>query len=146
MLARGGAAWHRQRGEHDKVTLWRWMLVVVLAVAGVGFGLVSIVALLSGLDRLCPPQQMVSGACIAPWYATAEVVVLALGAALGGAATVAWPAWAARGPARARVALWAWLGGAVYAMSFLFAVGLTALAPVLAALLGGGVVAWRVRR
>ena len=67
----------------------RWALVPVAAIAGWYAALLFGLAAITGLDSLCPSDQMVSEMCVAPWYATATGVVFALCAALAAALVVA---------------------------------------------------------
>ena len=61
----------------------RWLTVLPAAIAGWYLALIIGLLAYSGVERLCPPDQMVSGACITPWfrYATGAVSALAAGLA-----------------------------------------------------------------
>ncbi len=66
----------------------RWWLVP----PALGCGPVAAAALYLGttwlLDRACPPEDMVSGACIADWYGPLDALALALSAGAGSALAV----------------------------------------------------------
>lgn len=92
----------------------RWLLTPIAAGAvwcGVlGIGFVAIGA----LDRLCPPDLVISGACVAPWHAPAvDGVALSCTALAATGIVLAPAATAPRG--RRWVALAAFAGGAVFA-------------------------------
>lgn len=64
----------------------RWLLVPVTALAVRYVALITGIAAITALDALCPPEQMVPGACTAGWHAVSVDVltlVLAALAALG---------------------------------------------------------------
>jgi hypothetical protein len=63
-------------------TLIRWLLIVPASVAAWYLALVVGIMLLAAVSGLCPPDQLVSGACTAPWYQTASLAVLCFGAGL----------------------------------------------------------------
>jgi hypothetical protein len=60
----------------------RWILLLPAAVAAWYVALLLGIALHIGLDAICPPDQMVSGSCVAPWHWAASQVVVCIGAAL----------------------------------------------------------------
>jgi len=60
----------------------RWLAVLPAAIAGWYLALIIGLLAYSGVEKLCPPEQMVSGACIAPWFRYATGAISALGAAL----------------------------------------------------------------
>lgn len=60
----------------------RWILILPAAIAAWYVSLFLGLALYQGLEALCPPDQMESGQCFAPWFLTASKVLIALGAAL----------------------------------------------------------------
>jgi len=60
----------------------RWILVIPAAIAGwyLAFilGMLSVVA----LDALCPPEMMISGACMASWYPPAVDLLIIISTGL----------------------------------------------------------------
>ena len=60
----------------------RWLLVIPGAWAAWSLALVTGIAVHSGLERLCPREQMISGVCTAAWFGYAERVVICSGAGL----------------------------------------------------------------
>jgi hypothetical protein len=60
----------------------RWLLILPAAIAAWYLALIIGLVLHSGLDALCPPDQVISGICEAPWYVYAEDALIAFGAAL----------------------------------------------------------------
>ena len=117
---------------------WRWLCVLLAMPLAYLVTMLLAFALIAGLERLCPPQDMVSGACQARWYPRAELAAMSLAAALGALLFVVLPWWAA--PARrAHVALAAYLLGVAWMGWLLFEVGAPALAPALSAVAAGAV-------
>lgn len=57
------------------VRLLRWILLVPLTVAGWYLVLLLGMVLLTLADGFCPPEEMVSGYCTAPWYAYVDAGV-----------------------------------------------------------------------
>ena len=58
------------------VQFLRWLLLVPsTALAWYGALFAGLFAL-SVLENLCPPEHMISGACIAPWWGNLETVVM----------------------------------------------------------------------
>jgi fucose permease len=60
----------------------RWCLVVPAACAAWYAALILAFGLYSVFEALCPPDQMVSGMCMAPWFDYAVSAVICTGAAL----------------------------------------------------------------
>ena len=106
--------------------------------------IVTVVGMRAVLNRFCPPEAFVSGMCMAPWYPSAEVVMHAVGAAIGAGLSVALPALVA--PAhRHRVAVLAWVVGSLCAASLLVAVGSSLAIPFSSAVAAGLLVAWGLK-
>jgi len=124
----------------------RWLLAPCTAVAGYLVSVFGSALIATWIKRLwCPPEQMVSGACIAPWYRTAELAGIAFAVGLGAALFVALPALVVPSH-RSRVAWLAYAVGAVGIAGFVAQVGLSFWPPWLAAMLAGGVTARCFRR
>ncbi len=60
----------------------RWILILPAAIAAWYVSLFLGIALYKGVEALCPPGQMESGHCFAPWFLTASKALVAFGAAL----------------------------------------------------------------
>lgn len=73
----------------------RWILTVPAGMVGWYAGVIVALMVHSLVDRLCPQEHVVSGACFAPWSSFANEACLALGAVICGALVVALPAWVA---------------------------------------------------
>lgn len=93
----------------------RWALVVPAALAGWFVSLLVGLVLLHLVDRLCPEDQRVSGACIAPWHATVTDGIVLVCAALAAALIVLLPALVAPREKRT-VAHLAFGGGLLFAL------------------------------
>lgn len=133
---------HNARGT---VTVIRWLLTIPSAALGWMAMFAAGFSMLALLQRLCPPELVVSGMCTAAWYRSAETAAFALSAALGAALFVALPSLVA--PAhRARVAGVAWLLGCVYTTWLAVAVGASVALPAAAAVGSGLLVALRFAR
>jgi len=63
-------------------TFIRWLLILPASVAAWYLALAAGIVLLAALNGLCPPDQLVSGACIAPWHRTASLAMMCFGAGL----------------------------------------------------------------
>lgn len=127
------------------MTVIRWLLTLPSAALGWVAMLASGFSMLALLQRLCPPEFVVSGMCTASWYRPAETVVFALSAALGAALFVALPSLVA--PAhRPRVAVVAWLAGCAWTAWLAVAVGGGIALPAAAAVASGLLVALRFAR
>jgi len=89
---------------------------VPLSALAVWFGVALLgLAAYNLLDSLCPPELMVSGACTAPWYASAVEGVILLCTGLAAAGIVIIPALVA--PAwRVEVSTFAFACGALFAI------------------------------
>ena len=64
------------------VTQIRWLAVLPAAVAGWFLALIIGLIVHSGIESLCPRNQMDSGMCVAPWFPYASDAVSAFGAGL----------------------------------------------------------------
>ena len=64
------------------VTQIRWLAVLPAAVAGWFLALIIGLIVHSGMESLCPRDQMDSGMCVAPWFPYASNAVSAFGAGL----------------------------------------------------------------
>lgn len=120
----------------------RWAATVPAFCAGVALGAACALALLHGLDGLCPPELMVSGACTAPWHPAAVIAALTLTSAIAALAALLGVRAVCPGQ-RLRVLTVAWAVGSVYAAAAWFEVGADFTGPALAAI-GSG--AWLVAR
>ncbi|WP_088280334.1 hypothetical protein [Ideonella sp. A 288] len=127
------------------MTALRWVLTA--PVAGIGYlaAVLFVVLLLSLLDRLCPPELMVSGQCGAAWYRPAEQAAFAVAGALGAALFVALPWWTAPAHQR-RVAAAACALGAAWVTWVLVAVGSSFLLTFLSSVAAGVATTWRLSR
>jgi len=67
--------------------LWwlRWLLILPGAWAAWYLALVVGLAAHAALEAFCPRSQMISGACMAPWFASVSRVVICAGAGLAAA-------------------------------------------------------------
>ena len=63
----------------------RWILILPAAIAAWYAALFIGIALYQGLEALCPPDQVESGHCFAPWFLPASSALIAFGAALAAA-------------------------------------------------------------
>lgn len=93
----------------------RWIAVVPAALLGWWFVVLASVAIHAAVFRLCPADEVVSGACVAPWFSHFETGLLYGSAALSAivvvvAATVTAPS------SRPLVALLAFLLGVIAAL------------------------------
>lgn len=79
-------------GKVTAIVLLRWIAVVPAGLLGWYIGFLVGVALLSAAINLCPAESMVSGACIAPWFRYAEVLIFCVSVALAAFLVVALPA------------------------------------------------------
>ena len=79
-------------GKVTAIVLLRWIAVVPAGLLGWYIGFLAGVALLSAAINLCPAESMVSGACIAPWFRYAEVLIFCVSVALAAFLVVALPA------------------------------------------------------
>ena len=120
----------------------RWLMVPVAALGAWGASLFFGLLLHDIATRLCPESQMVSGACVAPWWPYADAVVLIVAA--GVAAPFIVGACALTAPThRSHVALVVYVIGAVWAV--ILAVAGAAYAALPSACAGGALAVWWVR-
>jgi hypothetical protein len=70
-------------------TFARWAAVLPAALVAWHLALVMGLAALSVLERLCPPELVISGLCTAAWFPLAEKAVLCFGTAVAAALVVA---------------------------------------------------------
>jgi MFS family permease len=114
----------------------RWILILPAAVAAWYAALLLGIALYQGVEALCPPDQVESGHCFAPWFLTVSNALIAFGAAL--AAVLVMIACTLLAPAHKRqVAM------ATFALGTLAAVAMGwnhAIAPMIAAIMAGAIV------
>lgn len=123
----------------------RWLAVFVSPVGGYLISIAVALVLISGLKRLCPEDQMVSGMCTASWYAFSELAALSVAASAGAAFFVLLPSLLA--PAHRRVvALTAFVAGLLLASSFAWQIGWSFLGPFVASAFAGGLTASRLWR
>jgi hypothetical protein len=125
-------------------SLLRWLSILPASFAAWYLALAAGIALHGTLLRFCPPDQLVSGWCAAPWYRFASQAVVCIGAGLAAALILVTSTWLA--PAHKRlVAIAAYLVGAAVACTMGFAA--TAYAAMACALLvGAGTLALILRR
>lgn len=127
------------------MTVIRWLLTLPSAALGWMAMFAAGFSMLALLQRLCPPELVVSGMCTASWYRSAETGAFALSAALGAALFIALPSLVA--PAhRPRVAIAAWLLGCAWTTWLAVAVGGSIALPAAAAVASGLLVALRFAR
>lgn len=120
----------------------RWVLVPVAAAVAWAASLFVGLLLHDLATRLCPESQMVSGACVAPWWPYADAVVLCIGAALAAASIVI--ACSLTAPShRVRVAAVVYAIGAVWAA--VLAIAGAAYLAFLAAAGAGALALWWIR-
>lgn len=127
------------------MTALRWALAV--PVAGIAYlsAVLFAMLLLSLLDRLCPPELMVSGQCGAAWYRPAEQAAFAVSGALGATLFVVLPWWAAPAHQR-RVAAVACALGTAWVTWALVAVGSSFLLTFLSSVAAGVATTWWLSR
>jgi hypothetical protein len=63
----------------------RWLLVIPGAIGAWYAALVAGITVHSALEALCPPEQIISGMCTAPWFRYAERVAFSAGAGFAAA-------------------------------------------------------------
>lgn len=94
---------------------FRWLLVPVAALGAWGASILFGLLLHGAATSVCPDSEMVSGACVAPWWPYADAVVVFVAAAFAAASIVL--ACALTAPAhRPQVAVVVYVIGAVYAV------------------------------
>jgi hypothetical protein len=75
----------------DRATM-RWIAVAPSAIVAYLFSFFTGFALMDIADSYCPPSQVVSGMCTAPWAHDVELGIMTFGAGLAGFLLVAVPA------------------------------------------------------
>jgi hypothetical protein len=121
----------------------RWALVPVAAVVAWAAALFVGLLLHDWATRLCPEFQIVSGACVAPWWPYADASVLCVSAAFAAASIVI--ACSLTAPShRGRVAVAVYIIGAVWAVFLAIAGAAYWALPCAAAAGAWGV--WWIRR
>ena len=124
--------------------LWlRWLSVIPAAVVGWFIALAFGLFLLHVLDSMCPPEQIVSGMCTAPWYDTGFEVAVVIGASLAAFLVVVLASITAP-THRILVSRLAFAGGAAYALYGAFVTH--SYAALAFALASGLVAVWTVSR
>ena len=121
----------------------RWVLVPAAAVVAWAVSLFVGLLLHDVATRLCPESQMVSGACVAPWWPYADAAVLCVSAAFAAALIVV--ACSLTAPThRGRVAVAVYIVGAIWAVILAVAGAAYITLPCAAAAGAWGV--WWIRR
>ncbi len=87
----------------------RWILVPLAAAAGWYAAFVGGIALLTAAKAFCPPDQMVSGSCVATWWQPVETVIFCFSTALAAVLVVGAAFLAA--PSHRRQVAWIVFGG-----------------------------------
>ena len=64
------------------LTVLRWLCVPPAALAAWYLALILALLLHTAVEGFCPPDQVVSGACFAPWFLRFSDVLVCFGAAL----------------------------------------------------------------
>jgi hypothetical protein len=66
------AAWVAPQGlnvmQHKRTEILRWFMVIPAAIIGWWLAIVTGIVLVSIPDNFCPPEDVMSGFCTAPWY------------------------------------------------------------------------------
>jgi hypothetical protein len=94
----------------------RWVAVVPAAVAGWWIVVVVAIALHGLVFSFCAPEDVVSGACVAPWFLRFESALLNCSVALSAILVVLVPTVIA--PAHRRLVAWgSYVSGAIVALS-----------------------------
>lgn len=124
------------------LTWLRWLLVLPAAWVAwyaavlIGFGLYSVA------EALCPPEQVISGMCVAPWFGYVDRAIFCTGAGLAAAFIIFSCAIVA--PSHRRVVTLVTLGaGSVVAL--VLALATHALPEFIAAVVSGLLTTWWVR-
>ena len=117
--------------------LLRWLLMLPAAISAWYLALAAGIALHGSLLRFCPPDQVVSGWCAAPWHRYASQAVVCMGAGLAATMVLLICAWLAPTHKR-QVAITTYLIGAVVAC--MMGMAATAYAAMASALLAGAVI------
>lgn len=74
------------------VTVIRWLLVPVSAVAVIAAGMLGARAAVAIADRRCPMESMVGGSCVEPWHTSVVETTIYVAAAVCMAGLVILPA------------------------------------------------------
>lgn len=94
----------------------RWIAVIPAAVAGWWSAVIVAIAVHGFVFSFCPPEDVVSGACIAPWFLRFKTALLYSSVALSAILVVLVPTVMA--PAHRRLVAWvAYAAGAVAAVA-----------------------------
>jgi hypothetical protein len=94
------------------MAILRWLAVIPGAISGWFLALALGFVIVSVIDSYCPPDQVESGMCIAPWYSTAFDAAVCFSAALAAFLVVLFASVMA--PAHQRAVSWvAYVSGAV---------------------------------
>ncbi len=117
--------------------IFRWLLIVPIAVAAWYVAVALGISLHMGLDALCPPDQIVSGLCTARWYPAASAAVVCTGAGLAAALILVACTWLAPSHRR-RVAIATFVAGAVVAT--FMGLSANAYGPLATAIVAGAIV------
>jgi hypothetical protein len=115
----------------------RWLAALVSPLVGYLVAIAGAVILASGLKRLCPEDQMISGMCTASWYASSELAAISIAGSAGAAVFVLLPTVLAPSHKRA-VALAAFVAGLLLASGFTWQVGWSFLVPFVTSAFAGG--------
>ena len=121
----------------------RWLLVVPAAWVAWALAVSIAFALYNLLERLCPPEYIVSGTCTAPWFRAAEPAIFCMGAGLAAAAIVVSCTLVAPSH-RHVVSVVTFLTGVVVAL--MMAIAADGFAEFVTAVLVGLAVTWWLRR
>ena len=103
----------------------RWLSVAPAAILGWHTALILGLAAHSSAQRLCPPEAIVSGLCVAWWYPSVERTIMLLAVALSAVLVVVCASLAAPSH-RVRVAWAAYAAGVIAAADFLMETGAAA--------------------
>ena len=124
------------------LTWLRWLLVVPAAWVAwyaavlIGFGLHSLA------EALCPPDQVISGMCVAPWFGAVDRAIFCTGAGLAAAFIIV--SCTVVAPSHCRVVTFVTLGtGSVVAL--VLALATDALPEFVAAVVAGLLATWWLR-
>ena len=117
--------------------IFRWLLIVPVAVAAWYAALFLGISLQLGLDALCPPDQVVSGSCTAPWHSAASAAAVCAGAGLAAVLILVACTWLAPSHRR-QVAIATFSVGA--AVAIFMGVSANLLGPLITAIVAGAIV------
>lgn len=123
----------------------RWLLALVSPTSGFAVTVTAAIVLTNILEKLCPPELMISGLCTASWFPAAVKAAFATASFIGALVFVALPALAA--PTFKSTVAWAAFGaGLTVAVIFLWQGGKDILPSFVAAILGGLLGVFRTSR